>query len=83
MYRTAIWRSEEQSANDDAWMSGYEDADSVAAWAIPGIRAAVTDGWLKGRTATTLVPKANITRGEAAVILYRFLDGAGLIEDQN
>lgn len=83
VYRAAIWRTAEEGANDDAWMSGYEDADSVATWAIPGMRAAVSDGWLKGRTASMLVPKAHITRAEAAVILYRLLDGAGLIEDQN
>ncbi|MDI4649293.1 S-layer homology domain-containing protein [Cohnella hashimotonis] len=83
VYRASIRPSEEEGANGDDWMSGYKDAASIAAWAIPGMRAAVTDGWLKGRTASTLVPKANITRGEAAVILYRLLDGAGLIEDQN
>ncbi|MEK0317260.1 S-layer homology domain-containing protein [Cohnella sp. 56] len=81
VYRAAIWRSEEELAND-AWKSGYKDADAVAAWAIPGLRSAIGAGWLKGRTASTLAPKANITRAEAVVILYRLLDGIGLIEDK-
>lgn len=81
VYRAAIWRPEEESEGD-AWKSGYKDADAVAAWAIPGLRSAIGAGWLKGRTASTLAPKANITRGEAAVILYRLLDGIGLIEDK-
>jgi len=60
-------------------LAGFTDANSAAGYAKTGIAACVKTGIIFGRNKTTLAPKENITRAEAAVIIRRLLQQSGLI----
>lgn len=49
------------------------DTDVVASWALPSVEKAVTSGLVLGFPDGTFKPKANITRAEAAMLIYRML----------
>ena len=53
-------------------LSTYADAASVSSWAQEAVSWANATGLIRGRTATTLNPKATATRAEVATILMRF-----------
>ena len=55
-------------------ISQFKDAKSVSNWSKDAMEWAVGAKILKGDTNNHLKPKANITRGEVAVILKRFCD---------
>lgn len=55
----------------------YEDAESVAPYAMEGMAWAVRNGIVTGATATTLSPSGNASRAQVAVMLQRF---AALLE---
>ncbi|MEE1071971.1 MAG: S-layer homology domain-containing protein, partial [Cellulosilyticum sp.] len=55
-------------------ISQFKDAKSVSNWSKDAMEWAVGAKILKGDTNNQLKPKANITRGEVAVILKRFCD---------
>ena len=52
----------------------YTDADAIHAWARPAMQWANATGILVGRSATRLVPRGKMTRGEAAAVAMRFLE---------
>jgi len=58
--------------------AGYTDAGRIHKWAREAMSWAVASGFVQGKTATTLVPRADSTRAELAMLLYRayelFLD---------
>jgi hypothetical protein len=56
-------------------LSGFSDAGEVASWAQEGMTWAVSAGLIQGRSGSTLAPKGNASRAEAAQILTRFLGG--------
>ncbi|MDG0794042.1 Ig-like domain-containing protein [Cohnella ginsengisoli] len=60
-------------------LRSYKDADEAAPWARRGIASSIQAGVILGRSASSLAPKANITRAEVAVIVERLLKQAGLI----
>ena len=59
----------------DGNLAGYDDAGSVSSWAADAMAWAVSNGIITGRAETTLAPKGKATRGEAAALLQRFLEG--------
>ncbi|QMV42328.1 S-layer homology domain-containing protein [Cohnella cholangitidis] len=77
--RTGVIPATMDSDESSAWLAPYRDARSISIWALPAMRFAVEQGWLKGRTASTLSPQGKLSRAEAAVILYRLLDQLQLI----
>ena len=75
-------RMREDKLNEDetrAILAGFGDASSAAGYAKTGIAACVKTGIIFGRNKTTLAPKENITRAEAAAIIRRLLQQSGLI----
>ena len=55
-------------------LSKYTDAGDISDWALPAMKWANAEGLITGRTVTTLVPKGDATRAEAAAILMQFLE---------
>ncbi len=50
----------------------FDDADTISPYAISALNWAVGSGLMKGRTETTINPRDNATRAEAATILMRY-----------
>lgn len=67
---TAAGRS--LASASDSQLSGYRDADSVSAYAVPSVAALVKAGVLQGN-GSMLHPKQMISRAEMSVILFRAL----------
>jgi hypothetical protein len=57
----------------------YSDREDVAAWAKEAAAAGIAADILAGRSTDTLAPNADITRAEAAKIMYRLLQQSGFI----
>ncbi|WP_052087871.1 glycosyl hydrolase 53 family protein [Paenibacillus wynnii] len=53
--------------------STFIDADLASAWAKPYVQSVSELGWMSGREAGYFVPKAKVTRAEAAQIIWRML----------
>lgn len=58
-----------QPAAAEQYLSSFGDRDALSGWAAPQVALAVREG-IAGRGAV-LLPQANITREQAAVVLYR------------
>lgn len=71
LYRYA--RLQGESLNYSA-PAGYTDFDRISGYAIPAVCWAWTNGLINGKTATTLAPRDNCTRAEAATIFVRYMD---------
>lgn len=56
---------------DKADLSTFEDAGDVSSWAVDSIAQAVKAGLIEGNAEGKLIPKTNLTRAQAAVILVR------------
>lgn len=69
--RYASYKGMDVSAEAD--LSGYTDAGDISRYAVASMQWAVGEGIIRGRTATTIAPKGNATRAEAATVLYRFI----------
>lgn len=57
----------------------YTDKEDIAGWAYDGVLACVESGIVSGRSESRLDPQGNITRAEAAAIVYRLLGQSNLI----
>lgn len=55
-------------------LTGCDDADSIAGWALPAMKWAKAEGLINGRTTTILAPGGEATRTEAASSLMRFCE---------
>ncbi len=53
-------------------LAAYTDAASIAPYALDAMKWAKAEGFLTGRTTTTIAPADTATRAEAATILMRF-----------
>lgn len=62
---------------EGADMEKFDDAANVSDWAQDAMTWAVNNGILTGKGGKTLGPAGTATRGEAAVMLQRFVDGLG------
>lgn len=71
-YRYAEFKGYDVSASAD--LSGYTDLGSVSSYALDAFKWTNANGLIKGTTTTTLSPKGDATRGQLAVILYRFCE---------
>lgn len=63
----------------DSLFTAYTDSSSIASYAKSGIGACIKMGLVNGESQSTLTPKRNITRAEAAVFVERLLRRSGLI----
>ena len=72
LYRYAKAKGFDVSASAD--LSGFADVDSISGWALEGMKWAVAEGIIQGQTSTTIAPKGNSTRAEAATIFKRFVE---------
>ena len=72
LYRYARYMSYDTGATTD--FAGYTDAGSVSDWAGAAMRWANAEGFITGRTSTTLVPGGFASRAEVAAILMRFAE---------
>ncbi|MBR2897398.1 MAG: S-layer homology domain-containing protein [Oscillospiraceae bacterium] len=52
----------------------FKDADEISAYAVSAMNWAVGAELIKGKSTSTVNPKDNATRAEAAAILHRFLE---------
>ena len=80
MYRYANFKGYDTSKAAD--LSGYTDAGSISGYAVEAMKWANAENLITGRTATTLVPRGEATRAEAAAILMRFINSQ-IIGDNN
>ena len=53
-------------------LSRYTDAGQISTWALDALRWAVSEGIITGTSSTTLSPKGQATRAQAAAMLTRF-----------
>ncbi|MBR0105180.1 MAG: S-layer homology domain-containing protein, partial [Firmicutes bacterium] len=72
MYRYANFKGYDTSKTAD--LRTYADVSDISDWAVPAVKWANAENLITGRTATTLVPRGNATRAEAAAILMRFIE---------
>lgn len=71
-YRYAEFKGYDVSASAD--LSSYTDLATVGSYALDAFKWTNANGLIKGTTTTTLSPKGDATRGQLAVILYRFCE---------
>ena len=64
-----------------AALAVFNDAADVSAWALDAAATMVESKLMLGMSSTTFAPRSFLTRGQAAVILRRFLDRAEFIND--
>ena len=72
LYRYAKSAGADVSVGEDTNILSYQDAESIAAYAVPAMQWAAGSGVLSGTSASTLSPKGTATRAQTAVILVRF-----------
>ena len=73
LYRYAQHKGYDVSAGKDTNILSFNDAFAVSEYAIPAMQWAVGTGVINGTTASTLSPRGDASRAQAANILYRFL----------
>ncbi|MBR5157660.1 MAG: S-layer homology domain-containing protein [Clostridia bacterium] len=73
MFRYAQYKGYDLSAGENTNILSYDDFSAVSEYAISSIQWALGSGLMKGKSASTLNPKENATRAEAAAILERFI----------
>ena len=73
LYRYAQYQKLDTSVGADTNILSYEDASQLSGYAVPAMQWAVGAGVINGTTASTLSPKGDASRAQAASILYRFL----------
>ena len=74
MYRYADYKGIDLSASPQEDLGKYTDAGDVSDWAMESMQWAVGAGLINGMTETTLAPKGNATRAQAAAIFHRFCE---------
>lgn len=62
---------------DTSLLSKFSDKGDIAVWAQSSLAVAVKEGIITGRTATTVVSKANATRAEGTVMIKKVLSSLG------
>lgn len=74
MHRYAQYKKYDVSAGENTNILSYSDYEEISEYAIGSMQYAVGSGLIKGKSDTTLNPKDNATRAEAAAILQRFTE---------
>lgn len=62
---------------DASVLNKFSDKSQIASWAQSSVAVAVKEGIISGRTATTVVVKANATRAEGTVMIKKVLSSLG------
>ena len=76
MHRYAKYRGVSTAASGS--LSGYADAGQISSYAVEAMAWANSAGLITGTSGSSISPKANATRAQAAAIIYRFCDMTGL-----
>lgn len=71
-FAAMIWRVEGQP--DSNGSETFADHNEISAYAVNAVAWAKSAGIINGKANNLFDPKANITRGEVAVMLYRWLN---------
>ncbi len=71
LYSYAEYKGYDVTAAAD--LAIYGDTDEISDWALTAMTWANAEGYITGRTETTLVPLGNATRAEVATIFMRFV----------
>ena len=71
-----LFRWAEGTVAEDADLSAYTDAASVASWAVDGMTWAVAEGIVQG-TNNELLPGNTVSRVQAAIMLGRYMQNQG------
>ena len=74
MHRYAEYKGYDTSIGENANIISYSDYDEISEYAISSVQYAVSIGLIKGKSASTINPKDNVTRAEIATILQRFIE---------
>jgi hypothetical protein len=74
LYRYANHKGYDVSVGEDTNILSFDDALSISEYAIPAFQWACGSGIINGTSTTTLSPKDNVTRAQAAAILHRFCE---------
>lgn len=72
---TILWRYE-NSPTLDTETGAFSDANTIAEWAQTAVNWARASGIISGKSGNRFDPKTNVTRGEVAMMLYRWLDNS-------
>lgn len=76
MFRYATnYKGYDVSVGEDTNILSYDDFSSVSEYAIEALQYTVGSGLITGKTESTLNPKDEATRAEAATIITRFIKG--------
>ena len=70
--RYAKYKGMDVSKGEQAYLTGFTDADKISKYAVKAFRWAVDAGIINGMTKTTLSPKTDATRAQVATMLMRF-----------
>ncbi len=79
---TMIVRGLKYVAPEDDYIetvTGFEDSEYVSDWAKHAVSIAYSKGIVEGMSETIFAPKANATRAQAAVMIYRMLEALDLL----
>lgn len=71
IYRFAKQQNADMSVGEDTNILSYDDVDKVSEYAIPAFQYVCGSGIINGTSASTLSPKNNATRAQAAAIFMR------------
>lgn len=71
IHRYAKYKNADVSVGENTNILSYEDFDSVSEYAIEALQYVCGSGIINGTTASTLAPKENATRAQAAAIFMR------------
>lgn len=74
MHRYAQYKGYDVSVGENTNILSYDDFQGVSKFAISAVQYAVGSGLMRGKTDSTINPKDNATRAEAAAILQRFIE---------
>lgn len=72
LYRYAGY--EGRDVTKSASLGAYSDAGQVSSWALASMKWAVGEGYISGKTASTLDPKGSATRAEVAQLMMNYCE---------
>jgi len=80
MMQRALAYAGVQPTASSASLTRFKDAGRISSYAKDAVSVCVDVGIIKGITDTTFVPKDNATRAQAAIMIRRLLEYAGLLQ---
>lgn len=74
MARAIRIKNDSYSIKEDESIARFEDHNALEQWSKPAFSFFIKNGLIKGKEENRLAPKANATRAEAAVLIYRVMN---------